>query len=307
MKPRILLPMIAVSGLLALSAASLYALDVPLLADAYTSNYSTNGNTNYGAAVTMVVNGASGYNRRVWLKFDLDSALPVGTTWDQVAHATLRVFVTNTAGTGGLVSIYAAASAWDEATLKHNGAPNPVGQPYTGSAYATPTWSNTDDYYTVDVTELVRDWLDTNPSEHRDNHGLIIYGASGTNLTLDSKEATTTSHPASLHIVLAGPQGVQGAQGPTGKSVLSGSGTPGAGTGADGDFYIDTATNRIYGPKVGGNWPGTSTPLVGPQGIQGPQGSQGPQGGVGPQGPATVRINAQGNLGMGSFTAGTPP
>jgi hypothetical protein len=52
--------------------------------------------------------------------------------------------------------------------------------------------------------------------------------------------------------------------------------------GVDGDFYLDTSTFEIYGPKNGG-W-GTATSLVGPQGIQGPQGPKGETGEAGPQG-----------------------
>jgi microcystin-dependent protein len=44
-----------------------------------------------------------------------------------------------------------------------------------------------------------------------------------------------------------------------GKSVLNGTGVPSPALGVDGDFYIDTATETIYGPKTAGIWgPGTS-------------------------------------------------
>jgi hypothetical protein len=39
--------------------------------------------------------------------------------------------------------------------------------------------------------------------------------------------------------------------------VLSGSGAPDSSVGKDGDFYIDTSANMLYGPKAGGNWPGS--------------------------------------------------
>ena len=124
-----------------------------------------------------------------------------------------------------------------------------------------------------------------------------------------------------------GPQGIQGLQGPAGeagedgkdgeggrdgRSVLSGSGPPAAALGKEGDFYIDTAGDEIYGPKSAGSWavgasligpkgdtgdaggtgpqgPNGEPGPAGPQGATGPQGpagSQGPQGAVGPQGPA---------------------
>jgi uncharacterized protein (TIGR02145 family) len=54
----------------------------------------------------------------------------------------------------------------------------------------------------------------------------------------------------------------------------------------NGDFYINTATNTLFGPKANGTWP-AGVSLVGPQGIQGvagPTGLQGPAGVAGPVG-----------------------
>ncbi len=62
-----------------------------------------------------------------------------------------------------------------------------------------------------------------------------------------------------------GADGDPGTPGADGKTVLSGAGAPGAGTGADGDFYIDTTAWDIYGPKAGGAW-GSGTSIVGPAG-----------------------------------------
>jgi hypothetical protein len=38
-------------------------------------------------------------------------------------------------------------------------------------------------------------------------------------------------------------------------TLISGAGAPAAGTGTDGAMYLDTVTNRIYGPKAAGAWP----------------------------------------------------
>lgn len=59
--------------------------------------------------------------------------------------------------------------------------------------------------------------------------------------------------PAGVELV--GPKGETGTTGTAGKTVLNGSGAPSAGTGADGDFYLDTSTYKIYGPKASGSWP----------------------------------------------------
>jgi hypothetical protein len=60
----------------------------------------------------------------------------------------------------------------------------------------------------------------------------------------------------------AGPPGPSGAQGPRGYSVLHGPTAPAPSVGEDNDFYIDTATTQLYGPKSGGVW-GSPTSLVG--------------------------------------------
>ena len=73
----------------------------------------------------------------------------------------------------------------------------------------------------------------------------------------------------------AGPAGPAGADGST---VLNGTGAPADTLGHDGDFYIDTAADVLYGPKAGGTWPANGTALIGQQGPQGPAGPQGPQG-----------------------------
>lgn len=90
-----------------------------------------------------------------------------------------------------------------------------------------------------------------------------------------------------------GPQGATGATGATGSvgtdgvdgmTLLNGTGAPSGGLGNDGDFYIDTTADAIYGPKAGGAW-GSATTLIGPQGPQGDAGADGADGiGIAPQG-----------------------
>jgi hypothetical protein len=75
----------------------------------------------------------------------------------------------------------------------------------------------------------------------------------------------------------SGSAGAPGANGTDGKTVRYGAGAPSNALGVDGDFYINTSTNFIYGPKAAGAWP-AGVSLVGPQGIQGTQGTQGPAG-----------------------------
>ncbi len=65
-----------------------------------------------------------------------------------------------------------------------------------------------------------------------------------------------------------GIDGIDGIDGTDGSTVLNGTGAPSGGTGADGDFYIDTTADAIYGPKTAGAW-GSATPLVGAAGADG--------------------------------------
>ncbi len=76
-----------------------------------------------------------------------------------------------------------------------------------------------------------------------------------------------------------GPAGPTGAAGADGKTVLNGAGAPSSGLGANGDFYIDTTADAIYGPKTSGSW-GSPTSLVGPAGATGAAGPGLPAGGT---------------------------
>jgi hypothetical protein len=84
-------------------------------------------------------------------------------------------------------------------------------------------------------------------------------------------------------------------------TILNGKGAPKISIGIDGDFYIDTRSLLIYGPKKKGRWPAPSN-LQGPTGPSGAPGNpgksgsdgktissastiSGPQGPVGPAGP----------------------
>lgn len=81
-----------------------------------------------------------------------------------------------------------------------------------------------------------------------------------------------------------GDTGATGATGPQGASSLirTGEGTPGPSVGQANDYYIDTETGDMYGPKIGSSWP--AEPFVNILGPQGPEGPEGPQGVAGPKG-----------------------
>lgn len=81
----------------------------------------------------------------------------------------------------------------------------------------------------------------------------------------------------------AGPAGPQGPAGTNGSTILSGVGAPAAGTGSNGDFYLDTQASMLYGPRTNAGW-GVGVSLVGPQGVPGPQGAAGAPGPSGAEG-----------------------
>ncbi|MDD2815569.1 MAG: hypothetical protein PHP00_07490, partial [Thiotrichaceae bacterium] len=89
----------------------------------------------------------------------------------------------------------------------------------------------------------------------------------------------------------AWPAGVNlvGAAGTNGTSILSGTTAPVAGTGNNGDFYINTTTNTLYGPKASGAWP-AGVSLVGAAGTNGTNGQGVPTGGT--AGQVLSKVNA---------------
>jgi len=125
-------------------------------------------------------------------------------------------------------------------------------------------------------------------------------------------------------------------------TILNGKGAPSNSDGINGDFYIDTRSLLIFGPKANGKWPapqnlqgptgpaGTNgsdgkngadgktisnaSSAIGPAGPQGEKGATGPQGPAGPQGPqgptgpagATGPQGPAGPAGSSGSGGGTP-
>lgn len=76
-----------------------------------------------------------------------------------------------------------------------------------------------------------------------------------------------------------GPQGQAGINGSNGKSVLNGTTNPTNEIGTDGDFYINTATSTLFGPKTNGSWL-NGISLIGQNGATGINGQGVPTGGT---------------------------
>lgn len=234
-----------------------------------------------GQGISLIVAGSSAEVGSLhvgattsYIKFQLPSSLPPTVAAANVAKATLKLYLSLGTNPSGTIDIYPINSAWTESTLTTSSPPMISSTPF---ATGIPV-GNADSYLVVDVTPLVKDWLNGSANGGFLNDGIALVAATSSSyVVFDSKENIITSHQPSLEIVLvddgpAGPVGPQGPEGPAG----------------------------LEGPQGAPGVPGPSGPTgsTGPQGLQGPPGTQGaqgvpgipgpigPTGATGPQGPA---------------------
>lgn len=256
-------------ALLAL-AQTCFGAELPAVGDAHISaSFTAN---NFGALPQLSVGGGN----QALLQFDL-SGLPPGVDQSAIARASLVVFV-NRVGQPGRIDVAPIQTPWAESTVTNST------QPLLGVPIATSSDVVQGNVYVrLDVTTQVKIWL-SNPSLA---NGLVLKASDGTptaTLFLDSKENTSTSHPAYIDIVLQGPAGPKGDPGLTG---------PRGATGATG------ATGAQGAPGAAG--------AQGIQGIQGIQGVRGPTGATGAQGPQGIQ-GADGLMGASwYYTTGDVP
>ncbi|MDD5274768.1 MAG: DNRLRE domain-containing protein [Methylovulum sp.] len=200
--------------LASLSPLATQAVVAPLTAD---TNVAL---PNAGAAQAINIRPAT----QALLAFDL-STLPDDITSSDIAKATL-VFYVKKVPTSGKLQASPATQAWSEATV--------TTAPSQGAAAASSAFiSQGNTYFALDVTNLVSDWVD-NPAN---NNGLVLEPDSSTptaSITLDSKEAKQTSHPAFIEIALKGPAGAKGDTGATGAQGPAGVKGDAGATGAQG-------------------------------------------------------------------------
>ncbi len=174
---------------LASGAAAVLTADTYLNAASPGMNYGIGLNLN--AAPSPNTTGAAGL-----LRFDL-SALPAGTTSGQVKKATLRVWVSALAVAGSLDvrEVLSASPDWTEVGVTK------TNFDATATVSTTPntvSLSSARQWVTADVTNSVKNWLDSPPN----NYGLYLISSVTT--SFDSKENAATSHPATLEIDLSG-------------------------------------------------------------------------------------------------------
>ena len=142
--------------------------------------------------------------------------------------------------------------------------------------------------------------------------GMIVYNI-GTGTTLAGQGQVVSvspgfyyfSNPGASTDITAGTWVKIGGAGVS-NTILYGNTAPQNDIGIAGDFYINTSTNTIYGPKSSSTWP-VGTSIVGSQGATGPQGPQGETGATGPQGPqgVTGATGLQGAAGTNGINGAT--
>ncbi len=281
---------------LALLPAVMLAQNATLTQDSYVL---AGSGVNFGSATTINVGGPTVAHGLV--QFDL-STLPSGTTGSGIAKATLLLFV-NKLGTAGTVNFSVANGTWTESGV--NGTNAPVAAAAIASGVSITAG---DTFVAVDATAAVQNWLNGTT-----NNGVIITPNDGSVLVaFDSKESTTTSHPAMLSITLVGVGGATGATGPTGPTGATGA-TGATGTGSPGATGATGSTGST-GP-TGATGPTGSTGATGATGFTGSTGPTGPTGSTGaastvpgPAGPTgpTGATGATGSGGTGGSPAGDP-
>ena len=253
------------------SGLCLLALLAPLAADA--QPYLVTGDT-YVTSVTPTINFGTlgtlnvGGGASSLIQMDLTRLITLGISPAQIQQASMTVYVNKVVAAGG-VDVALVTSTWGETAVTFNTKPT-VGTPFASNLNT----STGGTYLTFDVTAQVQGWL----SVPANNFGVQISAAvssPATQIVLDSKENTATSHPAFLDVVLATGGGTPGATGATGATGLAG---PAGATGSTGAAGVAGAAGATG-----------ATGVAGPAGVTGPTGAAGvagPAGATGVAGPA---------------------
>jgi hypothetical protein len=202
-------------------------------ADSYTNT--ADPTTNFGAKTLLDVDGAT---QTTYIQFNL-SSIPAGAS---VSQATLKLYI-NAVTTAGSFNVDYVNGAWSESTITSNLAPA-LGATIVSSVPITTADKN--QYILINITPAVAAWL----NESQANDGIALVADGTFNASFDSKENTTTSHPAELDIVFEGGSG----GGITGITTASGSGLIGGGTSGTLNLSLTNtcATNQVL------QWSGNS-------------------------------------------------
>jgi hypothetical protein len=157
--------------------------------DATTINSPKDADANFGTNPNLNVSSTS----NTYLKFNPSTTLPAGTRGADLGKATLRLYV-GIVQSSGTIDLYQAGGAWSEKTVTANTAPA-VGVSIIAGIQIDV--NNKGQYLNIDVTAMVRNWLDGAV-----NNGIVIVAGASTNVTFDSKENAQTSHEPALTLML---------------------------------------------------------------------------------------------------------
>ena len=145
---------------------------------------------NFGSLSQLSIGGGT----RALIQFSLTS-LPAGVTGSSLSKATLVLYV-DTITVPGALDIGLVGGPWSEASVTSATAP-PIGA-VLGSVVTSTT-----NYVAVDITSAVANWINSPAG----NYGIAVSpsaGAPNTQVYVDSKESSSTSHAARLEITLTG-------------------------------------------------------------------------------------------------------
>lgn len=185
------------------------------------------------------------------------------------------IWITTTSGTGPTADAYDglrydSTDGWENiGPITGNAATIAVGTTTTGDAGTDAEVTNSGNQYVAVFDFVIPKGKSIDHFSWTSNSGGGSQGDAGTTDTYTAWfDAGETDSAGTLTVT----------NGEDGTNVLNGTVDPTT-EGVDGDFYINTTSNYIFGPKAT-TWP-SGVSLVGPQGIQGIQGIQGVQGDTG--------------------------
>jgi hypothetical protein len=101
---------------------------------------------------------------------------------------------------------------------------------------------------------------------------VVSYNFSDGTLIVDSTSSIGSGTYSSWDINLGSATGATGPAGADGNTILNGTVDPTT-EGVDGDFYLNTTSSVLFGPKAAGSWPGSGTSLIGADGVDGLDGN----------------------------------
>ena len=222
---------ILIAILLLIGTGNLAYAGPVLLQDATTSSGKTTAKQNYSNdALLNVVRGKTSF-----LQFSINNYFPEGTVGNDVAKATLRVYV-NSVRAAGHFRLKTVKEPWTEAGITASNRPSIDDQAI--DSIGIDINSNTQ-WISIDITQQVKDWLDGISN----NNGLALVADKTISVAFDSKEG---SHASEIEVIMDKARGLMGIKGATGPQGLIGlTGLTGA-TGLTGTIG-DTGVQGIQG------------------------------------------------------------